>query len=169
MIIALVSKLPHDLLDVMHILPVWFNLVYNLLWLSGLGLVFFLLGILFLKLVRYLQNSPNAYVPKITSPRQFSRAELHRQLEIILNNTTKSKNFRRGLHDLSAILKTYFEVLLNKEIEEMTAAEIKTHVREKKDLGDFFIELVVIQYGKMDPEQKNFMEYYNKSVNLIRT
>lgn len=169
MILALVSKLPFDLLDVMHILPVWFNLVYNLLWLMGLGLVFFLLGNLFLKFLRYLNNRPGAYVPKTTLPRQFSRSELHRQLEIILNRTTKSKNFRGGLHELSAVLKTYFEVLLNQEIEEMTATEIKAHVREKKDLGDFFIELVVIQYGKVDPEQKDFMTYYNKSVELIRT
>lgn len=169
MLLALVSKLPLDLLDVMHILPIWFNLVYNLLWLMGLGLIFFLLGNLFLKFLRYLKNRPGAYVPKTALPRQFSKSELHRQLEIILNRTTKNKNFRGGLHELSAVLKTYFEVLLNQEIEEMTAAEIKTHVREKKDLGDFFIELVVIQYGKMNPEQKDFMTCYNKSVDLIRT
>lgn len=169
MLLALVSKLPRDLLDVMHILPVWFNLVYNLLWLTGLGLVFFLLGNLCLKFLRYLKNRPGAYVPKIELPRQFSRSELHRQLEIILHRTAKSKNFRVGLHELSAVLKTYFEVLLNKEIEEMTAAEIKTHVREKKDLGDFFIELVVIQYGKTEPEQTDFMTCYKKSVELIRT
>jgi hypothetical protein len=51
----------------------------------------------------------------------------------------------------------------------MTAVEIKTHVREKNNLGDFFIELVVIQYGKADPEQKDFMTCYNKSIQLIRT
>jgi hypothetical protein len=169
MLFALVSKLPRDLLDVMHILPIWFNLVYNLLWLMGLGLVFFLLGHLCLKFFRYLKNCPGAYAPKITLPRQFSRAELQRQLEMILSKTNKDKNFRSGLHDLSAVLKMYFEVLLNKEIEEMTAVEIKTHVREKNNLGDFFIELVVIQYGKTDPEQKDFMTCYNKSIQLIRT
>lgn len=165
----IVSKLPQDFYDVMRILPFWYTYLYYFLWVGGIALVLILLIYLGSKLVSFIQSRPpKKFESQYSQDRRFSKVELRRDLRIIMENTKKNEEFRGGLHRMSSVLKTYFEILLKIDIEEMTAKEIKTHVKEKKDLGVFFTELTVSQYALEEPDQEKFISHYNKALKLIR-
>jgi len=167
--IAIISKLPKDLYDVQHILPFWFTYLYWFLWFAGITLVFILLIYLGAKFVHYLQGLPTDEDAKfkLEQDRRFSKIELRRDLKVIFDNSIKNQAYRSGLHRMSAIIKTYFEILLKKDIEEMTAREIRINVEENKELGEFFTSLTVAQYKISEPEKEEFIQYYESALELI--
>jgi len=168
-IIAIISKLPNDLKDVQHILPFWFTYLYYFAWTVGIALVAILLIYLFSKLYKYMQSLPaKKHVAAMVKERSYTRLQLNTDLKIIMDNAINNEEFRMGLHRMSGVMKSYFEIALKKEIEEMTAKEIRTHVKERKELGHFFTELTVVQYGISDPDKEEFLMYYKKAQKLVR-
>jgi len=170
MILAIISKLPTDLKDVQHILPFWFTFLYYFAWVIGTALVLSLIIYLCAKLFRYLQSIPakDSFKSETAKERRYSKVELYRDLKIIMNNTINNDAYRFGLHRMSAVMKMYFEIALDKQIEEMTAKEIRTHVTERKELGKYFTELTVVQFRSYDPDKEEFMGYYRKALTLVR-
>lgn len=162
----MLTKLPQNLLDPLRILPFWFAYLYWFLWIAGIALVSILFVHLTIKFIKYLQEQREEKEFKLKEERRFSKVQLQHALANIKDETLKNKNFRQGLHRISSVLKTYYEILLKKEIEEMTASEIKANIKEKKDLGDFFTELVVIQFASELPKEQDFISYYNQSVKI---
>jgi len=169
-ILAIISKLPIDLKDVMHILPFWFTYLYYFLWIAGIAVVVILIIFLSSKLIQYLQSLKvkEDFASETARERSYTKIELSRDLKLILDKSIKNSEYRFGLHRMSAILKTYFEILLKKDIEEMTAKEIRTHVKEKKRIGVFFTEITVTQFRNLEPDKEEFVGYYKKAVDLIR-
>ena len=168
--LASLSKLPSDLEEVKHILPLWFTYLYYFLWVVGAALVLCLIIYLISRLLLYLQTQQaGRFAQKTISERTFSKQELKLKLRHILDESMQSKMFRLGLHRMSGLLKTYFEILLRLEIEEMTALEIKQNVRDKKDMGQFFTELTVAQYQVKEPDELQFSVLYKKALELVGT
>lgn len=167
-LIATISKLPQDLIDVHHILPIWFKYLYMFMWGLGAFLVLSLLINFLVKLVRHLREIESARTNVQKKIQGMSEAELKIELAKLLQDVDTTKNFRSGLHRVSSLLKTYFEIRLKKEIEEMTASEILTQVKERKDLGTFFIELQVAQFKSQDPDMREFLEQYNRTVEIVK-
>lgn len=169
-IIAIISKLPTDLEDVRHILPFWFNYLYWFIVIVGLAVVLSLIIYLGSKLIKYLQAQQlsEKFRAKEERERCYTKIELLRDLKIIMNNSLNNEDFRFGLHRMSAVLKMYYEIMLKKEIEEMTASEIKFHVHDRKELGNYFTELTVIQFRIHEPGREDFMGYYNRALKLVR-
>lgn len=170
---AIVSKLPNDLEDVRHILPFWFNYLYWFVVILGMAVVLSLGIYLTSRLIQYLQaqKAVENFASVTAGKRRYSKGELIRDLKIIMTSTLNNKAYRLGLHRMAAVLRKYFEILLGKDIEEMTAHEILTQVQEQKELGKFFTELSLIQFAATAPNRKLFMQYYKKGlelVNLIR-
>lgn len=166
---ATLTKLPVDFDGVKHILPFWFTYLYWFLWLCGSALALCLIIFLISRLLLYLQSRPeNNLNQQIASGRTFSQADLKRDLKAIFNETTKSGMYRMGLHRVSAVMKTYFEVLLKVEIEEMTAAEIKLNVKNREKLGHFFTGLTVFQYQAHEPGKTEFESEYEKALDLVK-
>lgn len=63
-------------------------------------------------------------------------------------------NYREGCHEISRILKAYFERKTGLQIEEMTAAEIARVIEGKP--AAFFRELSALQFGRNEPERSDF-------------
>jgi hypothetical protein len=162
------SKLPQDLLDVMHILPFWFKYLYWFLWIAGIALIASLAIHLLMKLFRHLQEQKAVLEVKKSRERNFSRTELQHELKNIHRDITKSKEYRLGLHRISRIVKTYFEILLKKNIEEMTAKEITNSLHDKKELGIFFTELTVTQFSEDNPEKDDFVKHYEDTFKIVK-
>jgi len=165
----IVSKLPEDLLDVQHILPFWTQYAYWFLWIAGSTLVLILTVQLIAKLLKYLQslNAGKGYETE-KPERQFSKGELKRRLKTIHDGTVESKDYRIGLHNISGELKSYFEVLLKRDIEEMTATEIKNALDRRKEVGDFFISMSVLQFRSKKPRKKDFTNTYEKALEIVK-
>lgn len=162
------TKLPIDPFNVMHILPFWVKILYWAAWIVGAALVLSLLIYSITRLLLYLQSkSSMGYFAKQKKQKLMSREEVLRFLKQILDNSVNQSNYRLGLHRMSALLKSYFEILLKKEIEEMTAAEIRASVKERKDIGTYFTDLTVTQYRIDDPTKDDVVEFYNKALELI--
>lgn len=168
MLIAALSKLPSDLLDVRHILPGW--LAY--LDVIARGTIFLAAAILASHLVvKYLRHRRELEAARITLRRKIrsmSREQLKTALAVILKDADRDADFRTGLHRMSALIRAYFEISLKKEIEEMTAREILSEVSEREDLGVYFADLSVLQYKKESPDRREFVEIYNKAVDLVK-
>lgn len=154
----------------MHILPFWYTLLYYMAWVFGTALAIIFVIYLLAKLLRYFNSRPKpAFASETAKSRSFSSLELKRNLKIIYEESVSTSRFREGCHSMSAVLKTYFEILLSLDIEEMTAMEIKIHVKEKKELGDYFTELTVSQYQHVEPSKEDFDKHYNRALELIRS
>lgn len=168
MLIAALSKLPADLLDVRHILPEW--LVYLDVITKGIAYVVVgsLAAHLLVKYVRHRRELAAARIQLKRRIRSMSRDQLKAALTAVLKDTERDSDFRMGLHKMSALIRTYFEISLKKEIEEMTAQEILIEVREREDLGMYFKELSMVQYKKQTPNRGEFVEIYNKAVDLVK-
>jgi hypothetical protein len=168
MILAALSKLPDDLLGIRHILPVWFSYVYLLLWALGGFLVLSLLINLAIKLLNHMKEVTAARQAIRKKVRNLSKNELKTALTKLLKQTDQDKNYRLGLHNMSSLIKMYFEIRLKKEIEEMTALEIREQIREHNELGAYFTELSHSQYRRDNPGQSDFLGHYNKAVDLVK-
>jgi hypothetical protein len=168
MLIATISKLPSDLMDVRHILPGW--LVYLDVIARGLALLAAaaLASHLVIKFLRHRRELDAARQKLRLKIRSMSREELRTALAAILKDAERDKDFRAGLHRMSALIRAYFEISLKKEIEEMTAREILAEVSERQDLGTYFAELSMIQYKEESPDRSEFVEIYNKAVDLMK-
>lgn len=168
MLPAAISKLPTDLLDVRHILPEW--LAYLDVIAKGLAfLVVTSLSIhLLVKYFRHRRELDAARAQVRRKVRSMSPAELKAELTAVLKDAERDKDYRAGLHQMSALIRAYFEISLKKEIEEMTAQEILSEVRERQDLGAYFAELSMVQYKKETPNLGEFVEVYNKAIDLVK-
>lgn len=166
--LAAISKLPLDLLDVRHIFPPWFRYAHWLVWLVGVFLILSLVVNLIVKFLRYLAETRETGVGQVRRPRSMSLQQLKTALSIILTECDKTGDYRYGLHRISETLKAYFEIKLRKDIEEMTAEEIRVNITERNDLGNFFTELCLIQYREHTPSNAEFAALYNKTVDLVR-
>lgn len=168
MILAALSKLPDDLLGVRHILPLWFNYVYLLLWTLGAFLVLSLIINLAVKLLGHMKEVAAARQAIQKKVKSLTKEELKSALAELLKQADRDKNYRLGLHQMSSLLKTYFEIRLKKEIEEMTAFEIREQIREHGELGAYFTDLSLGQYRREKPGQSDFLEHYNRTVDLVK-
>lgn len=168
MILSLITKLPKDLLDVQHILPFWYSILYHLLWILGGAAVLCLVIYLASKFFRYLRSRPpKPYESRLARERRYSRSQILKDIDEIYKSYLGSKNYRKGLHTLSATLKTYFEVQTKKNIEEMTSSEIREHVTDRKDLGVYFTNLTVVQFQEHDPNENEFIQKYEEGKKLV--
>lgn len=168
MILAALSKLPDDLLGIRHILPVWFSYVYLFLWALGGFLVLSLLINLAIKLLTHMKEVTAARQAIRKKVRNLTKKELKNALAELLKQTDRDKDYRLGLHQMSSLVKTYFEIRLKKEVEEMTALEIREQIREHDELGAYFTELSLSQYRRDKPRQSDFLGHYNKTVDLVK-
>lgn len=166
--IAIISKLPKDMLDVEHILPFWFSYLYWFLWALGIILVLALLIYLFVRFVNYFNSLPAGQVRRAMKAREFTREMLRRELNAILDRTLTAGSFRQGCHDLSAVLRMFFEIQLKKEIEEMTADEIRLEIQERTEIGEYFIALRGLQYRLSDPSKDDFVLQYERTATVVK-
>ncbi len=165
----LVSKLPTDLQDVMHILPFWFNYLYRFFLVLSIALVAILLIFAISRLINYLNIiNEGKRLANTKLPRQMSREEVAKKLLEITALAAKTGNFRTGLHDMAALIKTYFEIALKQDIEEMTALEIKQHIVQRRELGDYFTEITVVQFGFGEPTAEHLKLFMERAVKMIR-
>lgn len=84
---------------------------------------------------------------------------LKEKIEIIEKNYSSNFMYREGLHELSLIMRTYFESKTGVEIEEMTVEEISKKVKDKK-VVNFFSNLSSLQFGKNNPIKSEFDEAF---------
>ena len=75
---------------------------------------------------------------------------LKERIEIIQKNYSSNFQYRDGLHELSALMRSHFESKTGIEIEEMTSHEISKRIKDKK-VGKFFYNLSSLQFGKENP------------------
>lgn len=168
MILNLITKLPQDLLDVQHILPFWYTILYYFLWIAGFAAALCLAIYLLSKFAKYLRSRPpKPYESRLARERRYSRNQILKDIDEIYKNYLQTQNYRKGLHTLSSTLRTYFEVQTKKNIEEMTAAEIREHVVERKDLGVYFTGLSVAQFQEREPNENEFVQHYEEGKKLV--
>lgn len=79
----------------------------------------------------------------------------------------EKKKFREGLHELSGKLKSHFEKISGREIQEMTYLEICSTF-EKSELMDFFREMIGVQFGKDTVTEKEMKHLYDNAIALIK-
>lgn len=169
MIFAAVSKLPHDLLPVMSILPFWMTILYYAAWILGAGLVFVLLVLVLKRVLEYLQVQQQQNTNfKNEKSRQYSREAVLRDLKSIFESSLKSGEYREALHQMNASLKTYFEILFSEDIEEMTAKEIEQHMKSKPKLGLFFTQMRLFQFSRENPQKETVEESFKNAETLVR-
>lgn len=165
----LVSKLPTDLQDVMHILPFWFNYLYRFFLVLAIALVAILLIFAVSRLINYLNViNEGKRLAHTKTARQMTRDEVGRKLLEIVAQASQTGNFRTGLHNMAALIKTYFEIALKQDIEEMTALEIKQHIVQRRELGDYFTDITVVQFSFSDPTAADLKIFLERAVKMIR-
>lgn len=154
----------------MHILPFWYAFIYWFLWIAGAALALIFMIYLLSRLVKHLNTRPaREFASDAAKHRQFTAIQLKRDLKIIHDDALTTKKFREGCHRMSAVLKTYFEILLKLDIEEMTADEIRVHVKEKEELGMFFTSLTVTQYQHAEPSEEQVTNHYSRALELVKS
>lgn len=169
MILAAISKLPHDLFPVMPILPFWMTILYYSAWVIGSALVLSLILLALKKLFEFLRKTPEVKpVTHQPQKRRYSKEEVLNDIRLIFDNSLKKGEHREALHRMSACLKSYFEILIKKDIEEMTASEIRDQIKENQKLGRFFTELSVAQYSQTDPSAETLTQSYNQAITLVK-
>nr|MBP9165571.1 hypothetical protein [Leptospiraceae bacterium] len=87
---------------------------------------------------------------------------LKERIEIIQKNYSSNFQYRDGLHELSALMRTHFESKTGIEMEEMTAEEITSRLKDKK-ITKFFIDLTSLQFGKENPMKSEFDEVFTEA------
>ncbi len=87
---------------------------------------------------------------------------LKERIEIIQKNYSSNFQYRDGLHELSALMRNHFESKTGIEIEEMTAEEIKSRIKDKK-VSSFFSNLSELQFGKQNPMKSEFDEVFTEA------
>lgn len=168
MLIAAISKLPRDLIDVRHILPEWMSYLALIFKWLALFLILSLAADLVVNYLRHRRELAAARVAVKKRVRAMSAAQLRAALADILKNAEESRDFRQGLNKMSVVMRTYFEIKLRKDIEEMTAAEIKAAVSDRADLGAYFAELAAVQYRREAPARGELAALHNKAVDAAR-
>lgn len=110
-------------------------------------------------LYRYFRNMQKDIVKRKPRPPVESMEALKEKIETVERNYSSNFMYRDGLHELSAIVKAYFEAKTGMEIEEMTSHEISKRIKDKK-VGEFFYNLSSLQFGKNNPLKSEFDEVF---------
>jgi hypothetical protein len=163
-----ITRLPLDLLEVQHILPFWFTYLYWFLWTLGIAVVAFLVIFLFTKLIGYLNSLPAARAKQRLLAREFPRERLKMAIAKIRDDTLHSGSFRQGCHQLSALLRTYYDIHLKKDVEEMTATEIQREIKERTDLGDYFVAMRGLQFQSLSPTEEEFRQQFDLTLKVVK-
>lgn len=164
---APISKLPQDLLTMQRILPLWASVLYEIFFFLGLVLVIFTVGFVLFRSIFYLWSLPAELHFKKKHFPFFDIQTLEKDISIVLKWAQKNKNYRKSLFYLSGFLKTFFEVLLKKNISNMTAKEIQPYLQGYPEMADFFLQIEKIQYQKSPPTEEDFVFYYNQARDFL--
>lgn len=163
-----ITRLPKDMLDVEHILPFWFTYLYWFLWVLGIALIAGLLIYLFVKTIGWLNSLNVDNKKKRELAREFSRERLKTIITKIKESTLKDAHYREGCHQLAATLRKFYDIHLKKDIEEMTATEIQREIRERTDLGEYFMAMRALQFETGEPSKEDFLEKLELTMKVVR-
>lgn len=164
---SIATKLPQDFFPVQHIFPFWFKYLYFILWSFGIFSVLSLLLVILIK-VRTHRKSLLETEFSPSKEKALNKGDVLKELKRILKETNKTQNYRLALHQVSSLIRTFFELRFKVELEEMTSREIRENLKERMDIGNYFIKLTWTQYRKEAPTQKDFLEIYNLTVDLLK-
>lgn len=144
-------ELPAKVHEPLHILPPYLYVLLKLLWyLFWTFIIFAVLAYLWSKIKNYLQNKQQLPVQKKGGK------PIKKRITDVKDFYSRSGEFRKGCHVLSALMKSHFEEITGYEIEEMTVSEIKKIFNKKEPYG-FFRKLANLQYGIQEPDRDDFL------------
>jgi len=156
---AAVPALPGPLADPLHILP---PALLPLLFVLGSLLI----GALFIAGVTFIgsQFRKGAVRPGLR-PHISTALE---QIEYLQREFGKSAEYREGCHRLSLVMKTHFEGVTGRAVEEMTAGEIRRTFAGSEP-AKFFGVLTGLQFHRGEPQPQEFEDICTYSKNVLRS
>ena len=154
--IFLLAELPNGIAPPVHM----FDWRYNQEVRNWILLPILLLALYWL--YRYFKNMQKEIQKRKPRPPVQPAEVLKERIEIIQKNYSSNFQYRDGLHELSALMRSHFESKTGIEIEEMTSHEISKRIKDKK-VGKFFYNLSSLQFGKENPMKSEFDEVFTEA------
>lgn len=156
------QQLPYGLSEPLHLIPGWFQYVVYIL---------ILLPIILAILYWILKNLPRIKIPKepikekVEESKPLQRGIKH-QILIIKRRYNENKEYREGIFELSALIKTRLEQLTGRQIEEMTLREIEYTLSEKHIIK-FLQKIYALQYQPRNPDESDFNDVISDALKYV--
>jgi hypothetical protein len=157
-----VENLPYTLAEPLHILPWWFTLVF---W----ALLIILLALLLKKYLGRIKEILQRLLHREPLPGR-GRKKGHRiipVIEEIEGENLKRKTYRKGLFELSEVMKSHMERASGLQVEEMTSGEISRFLRIREP-GKFFRQMDLLVFREKNPGRKEFVTMFGRAKKLAK-
>jgi hypothetical protein len=157
-----VETLPYTLAEPLHILPWWFTLVF---W----ALLIVLLALLLKKYLARLKEFIRKLIEKGPLPGGEGKKG-HRiipVIEEIEDENLAGKTYRKGLFELSKVMKSHIERVSGLQVEEMTSGEISRYLRIREP-GKFFKQMDLLVFREKNPGRKEFVRMFGRAKKLAK-
>lgn len=149
------AQLPHKISEPLHIIETDFSGSWK-----NFILLPILLGILWW-LYKYFMEKQKLIPQK--RKRLFNTVDVNGVLEDLVKiqkNHAANFTYRDGLHELSRLMRYYFEQKTGLDVEEMTFEEIESAIKEHKIIN-LFKELTILQFQRREPMASEYKETFD--------
>jgi hypothetical protein len=157
-----VENLPYTLAGPLHILPWWLTPVF---W----ALLFMLFALLLWKYLGRVKELMSRLYKKEPLPGRKGK-NAWRVIPVIKEIEEENlgrKTYRKGLFELSEVMKSHMERVFGLQVEEMTSGEISRFIRIREP-GRFFREMDLLVFREQDPGKKEFTRMFGRAKKLAK-
>ncbi len=156
------ENLPYGLAPPLHILPWWISLVLQ-------ALLFILLALLLWKYPGRIRDMVRRHFSVKTLPGRPGEkySGIIPLIESIRDENLKGKTYRKGLFELSEVMKSHMERISGLQVEEMTSGEISRFIRISEP-GKFFRQMDLLVFRERHPEKTEFIRMFGKARKLAK-
>ncbi len=157
------ENLPYSLAEPLHILPRWLTLVF---W----ALLFLLLAVLLIKYIGRIKDLLRRLLRRETLPGSPGKKSsgIIPLMERIKEENLERMTYKRGLFELSEVMKSHIERISGLPVEEMTSGEIGRFLRVREP-GKFFREMDLLVFREREPGRKDFLRMFGWAGKLVKT
>ncbi len=156
------ENLPFGLAPPLHILPWW---LFILLWV----LLFIILALLLWRYPGRIRDMVRRRfsVKNLPGRPGEKHSGIIPLIESIREENLRGKTFRKGLFELSEVMKSHMERISGLHVEEMTSGEITRFIRIREP-GKFFREMDLLVFREKHPEKTEYIRMFEMARNLAK-
>lgn len=156
------ENLPYTLADPLHILPWWLIPLFR-------ALIFLFLAFLLIKYFGRIKDIISRLLRR-EGLRGKPGKKAYRIIPIIeriKEENLERMSYRKGLFELSEVMKSHMERTSGLPVEEMTSGEISRHIQVREP-GKFFREMDHLVFREISPGRKDFTRMFGWAKKIVK-